>query len=107
MTFKLALEVMKDITREVQSRPRGTAWYSAEAGELHGLYRMPSVALWLRSKVLKAWRMESEDMKWLELNYKLRFLKACLRSTNFRQWKIIKHFEIQQRLLKKLCVCNG
>lgn len=76
MTFKLALEAMKDITREVQSRHGGTAWHSTEAGELHGLYRMPSVALWLRSKVSKAWRMESEDMKWLELNYKIKALKS-------------------------------
>lgn len=76
MTFKLALEAMKDITREVQSQHRGTAWHSAEAGELHGLYRMLSVALWLRSKVLKAWRMESEDMKWLELNYKIKVLES-------------------------------
>jgi len=37
---------------------------------------MLSVALWLRSKVLKAWRMESEDMKWLELNYKIKVLES-------------------------------
>nr|XP_030691983.1 39S ribosomal protein L48, mitochondrial isoform X1 [Globicephala melas] len=65
------MEAVKDITSQRGAVPAwGTAQHHTEARELRGLYRMASVALWLRSKVLKAWRMEAGILLSISRHYR-------------------------------------